>query len=69
MATRAKYAQDQPLKGARIAGCLHMTIQTAVLIETLTVSFSPNPIDLSATENPEFFVHAGIKYFNPKQTC
>ena len=36
MATRTKYAQDQPLKGARIAGCLHMTIQTAVLIETLT---------------------------------
>ncbi|CAK7205882.1 S-adenosyl-L-homocysteine hydrolase [Sporothrix eucalyptigena] len=36
MATRAKYAADQPLKGARIAGCLHMTIQTAVLIETLT---------------------------------
>ncbi|KAJ9143135.1 Adenosylhomocysteinase [Pleurostoma richardsiae] len=35
MATRAKYAADQPLKGARIAGCLHMTIQTAVLIETL----------------------------------
>jgi len=36
MQTRAKYAGDQPLKGARIAGCLHMTIQTAVLIETLT---------------------------------
>ncbi len=36
MATRAKYHDDQPLKGARIAGCLHMTIQTAVLIETLT---------------------------------
>ncbi|OAA38640.1 adenosylhomocysteinase [Metarhizium rileyi] len=36
MATREKYALDQPLKGARIAGCLHMTIQTAVLIETLT---------------------------------
>lgn len=36
MATRAKYADDQPLKGARVAGCLHMTIQTAVLIETLT---------------------------------
>ncbi|KAG7109810.1 Adenosylhomocysteinase like protein [Verticillium longisporum] len=36
MQTRAKYAVDQPLKGARIAGCLHMTIQTAVLIETLT---------------------------------
>ncbi|KAI9825579.1 MAG: S-adenosyl-L-homocysteine hydrolase [Phylliscum demangeonii] len=36
MATREKYAAEQPLKGARIAGCLHMTIQTAVLIETLT---------------------------------
>ena len=35
MATREEYAKDQPLKGARIAGCLHMTIQTAVLIETL----------------------------------
>lgn len=35
MQTRAKYASVQPLKGARIAGCLHMTIQTAVLIETL----------------------------------
>ncbi|KAL3480263.1 Adenosylhomocysteinase [Aspergillus californicus] len=36
MAIREKYGADQPLKGARIAGCLHMTIQTAVLIETLT---------------------------------
>ncbi len=35
MATRAEYADAQPLKGARIAGSLHMTIQTAVLIETL----------------------------------
>ena len=35
MATRAKYAAEQPLKGARIAGSLHMTIQTGVLIETL----------------------------------
>jgi len=35
MALREKYGQDKPLKGARIAGCLHMTIQTAVLIETL----------------------------------
>ncbi|KAK3902073.1 S-adenosyl-L-homocysteine hydrolase-domain-containing protein [Staphylotrichum tortipilum] len=35
MSIRTKYAADQPLKGARIAGCLHMTIQTAVLIETL----------------------------------
>lgn len=35
MAIRKEYAASQPLKGARIAGCLHMTIQTAVLIETL----------------------------------
>lgn len=36
MSIRAEFAAQQPLKGARIAGCLHMTIQTAVLIETLT---------------------------------
>lgn len=36
MAIREKYAAEQPLKGARIAGSLHMTIQTAMLIETLT---------------------------------
>ncbi len=41
MALREEYKNTQPLKGARIAGCLHMTIQTAVLIETL--------IDLGAT--------------------
>ena len=35
MALRAKLKKEKPLKGARIAGCLHMTIQTAVLIETL----------------------------------
>jgi adenosylhomocysteinase len=35
MALRAEYGERKPLKGARIAGCLHMTIQTAVLIETL----------------------------------
>ena len=35
MALRAQYGKEKPLKGARIAGCLHMTIQTAVLIETL----------------------------------
>jgi adenosylhomocysteinase len=35
MAIRDEYRKEQPLKGARIAGCLHMTIQTAVLIETL----------------------------------
>ena len=35
MAIREEFGESQPLKGARIAGCLHMTIQTAVLIETL----------------------------------
>ena len=35
MALREEYSKEKPLKGARIAGCLHMTIQTAVLIETL----------------------------------
>lgn len=36
MALRAEFSASKPLKGARIAGCLHMTIQTAVLIETLS---------------------------------
>ena len=36
MSLRKEFKDEQPLKGARIAGCLHMTIQTAVLIETLT---------------------------------
>lgn len=36
MSLRMKYSASKPLKGARIAGCLHMTVQTAVLIETLT---------------------------------
>ena len=36
MSLREEYKDEQPLKGARVAGCLHMTIQTAVLIETLT---------------------------------
>ena len=35
MAMRQKYGPSKPLKGARVAGCLHMTIQTGVLIETL----------------------------------
>jgi len=35
IALQEEYKSDQPLKGARIAGCLHMTIQTAVLIKTL----------------------------------
>ncbi|XP_065065123.1 adenosylhomocysteinase B-like [Rhopilema esculentum] len=36
MMMRKRYGKEKPLKGARIAGCLHMTVQTAVLIETLT---------------------------------
>jgi len=36
MAMRTRFGESKPLKGARVAGCLHMTIQTAVLIETLT---------------------------------
>ena len=36
MALREEYGDSKPLKGAKICGCLHMTIQTAVLIETLT---------------------------------
>ena len=36
MEMRKRYGPEKPLKGARISGCLHMTIQTAVLIETLT---------------------------------
>ena len=36
MALRKEYQSKKPLKGAKIIGCLHMTIQTAVLIETLT---------------------------------
>ena len=39
MALRKEYGSKKPLKGARIAGCLHMTIQTAVLIETLVEQF------------------------------
>ena len=37
MALREEYGTSKPLAGARIAGCLHMTIQTAVLIETLVI--------------------------------
>ena len=36
MKLRERYGNEQPLKGAKILGCIHMTIQTAVLIETLT---------------------------------
>ena len=37
MALRDEFGASKPLKGARVAGCLHMTVQTAVLIETLSL--------------------------------
>ena len=40
MSLRAEYKGKQPLRGAKILGCLHMTVQTAVLIETLIKSLS-----------------------------
>ncbi len=49
MALREKYGKDKPLQGARIAGCLHMTIQTAVLIETL--------VELGADVTDAVFYH------------
>ena len=49
MALREEYGAEQPLKGARIAGCLHMTIQTAVLIETLTALGAEVTCQLSLT--------------------
>ena len=39
MALREKYKAEQPLAGAKIMGCIHMTIQTAVLMETLILQF------------------------------
>ena len=47
MALREEYGPSQPLKGARIAGCLHMTIQTAVLIETLVALGADDGGDLT----------------------
>ncbi len=51
MALREKYEQSKPLKGARIAGCLHMTIQTAVLIETLTEARRRGALVVAATSS------------------
>ena len=56
MALREEYKGKSPLKGAKIIGCLHMTIQTAVLIETLAnfclLYTSPSPRDLSTSRMP-----------------
>ena len=52
MALREKYGQTKPLKGARITGSLHMTIQTAVLIETLRRRSAPTSAGPPATSSP-----------------
>tara|TARA_B100001123_G_scaffold445313_1_gene596501 strand:+ start:1944 stop:3260 length:1317 start_codon:yes stop_codon:yes gene_type:complete len=55
MALREEYGQDKPLKGARICGCLHMTTQTAVLIETLQelgASVRWSSCNIFSTEDP-----------------
>lgn len=68
MAIREEYGKEQPLKGARIAGCLHMTIQTAVLIETLTalgaeVSWSSCNIFSTQDQAAAAIAAAGIPVF------
>ena len=44
MTLREKYKGEQPLKGAKIMGCIHMTVQTAVLMETLADLGAPAPL-------------------------
>ncbi len=68
MALRKQYKDSKPLKGARIAGCLHMTIQTAVLIETLTelgaeVSWSSCNIFSTQDHAAAAIASAGIPVF------
>ncbi|KXV72918.1 adenosylhomocysteinase [Acetobacter cerevisiae] len=68
MALREEYDASQPLKGARIAGCLHMTIQTAVLIETLvalgaTVRWSSCNIFSTQDQAAAAIAAAGIPVF------
>lgn len=72
MSLREKYGKEQPLKGARIAGCLHMTIQTAVLIETLTalgaeVSWSSCNIFSTQDHAAAAIAAAGIPVFAWKE--
>jgi len=68
MALRAEFGESKPLKGARIAGCLHMTIQTAVLIETLValgaeVTWSSCNIFSTQDHAAAAIAHAGIPVF------
>src|SRR5690349_24071269 len=71
MAIREEFGNAQPLKGARIAGCLHMTIQTAVLIETLvalgaTVRWSSCNIFSTQDHAAAAIAAAGIPVFAKK---
>lgn len=68
MTIRTEFAKSQPLKGARIAGCLHMTTQTAVLIETLTALGAQvrwSSCNIFSTQNPAAaaIAAAGIPVF------
>lgn len=68
MSIREEYMDEQPLKGARITGCLHMTVQTAVLIETLTalgaeVRWSSCNIFSTQDEAAAAVVKAGVPVF------
>ncbi|MDA1027614.1 MAG: adenosylhomocysteinase [Bacteroidetes bacterium] len=68
MSLRERYKDEQPFQGARIAGCLHMTIQTAVLIETLIelgaeVSWSSCNIFSTQDHAAAAIAHAGIPVF------
>src|SRR3989338_10302406 len=68
MALREEFGKQQPLKGTRIAGCLHMTIQTAVLIETLialgaTVRWSSCNIYSTQDQAAAAIAAAGIPVF------
>src|ERR1043166_9991768 len=68
MALRAEFGAKKPLQGARIAGCLHMTIQTAVLIETLmalgaTVRWSSCNIFSTQDQAAAAIAAAGIPVF------
>jgi len=68
MALRDEYGTSKPLKGARIVGCLHMTIQTAVLIETLTtlgatLRWSSCNIFSTQDQAAAAIAHAGIPVF------
>ncbi len=61
MALRGKYGRSKPLAGARIAGCLHMTIQTAVLIETLRELAPKSPGAVAISSRPRITPHARLR--------